>query len=274
MNRLLYIKNIKLDELSFQRISDALLRRLSNLTHILSWILPKSKSKNNKRLLMKYKDRHKGERCFIIANGPSLARTDLSLLKGEYVIGMNRGYLLKEQRGVSLTYLVVMDILCAINPFITELIADDTIQFSNWNARKLYNGKHKTIFLIQRHKVQFSKNLINGIWGGHSVTFACIQLAYFMGFDTVILIGKDHNYKKKGIPGEELLIFGDESNHGIDNYYSKNMIWKLPDYKGEELAYQLALEAYDKDGRRIYDATNGGELTVFEKIEYLTLFKE
>ena len=38
----------------------------------------------------KYKDCHKGQRVFLIANGPSLADTNLNLLKDEVTIAMNR----------------------------------------------------------------------------------------------------------------------------------------------------------------------------------------
>ncbi len=36
---------------------------------------------------------HHGQRCFIIGNGPSLQRTDLTKLKDEFTFGMNRIYL-------------------------------------------------------------------------------------------------------------------------------------------------------------------------------------
>ena len=42
------------------------------------------------KVFEKYKNKHKGERVFLIANGPSLAETDLSLLENENTIAMNR----------------------------------------------------------------------------------------------------------------------------------------------------------------------------------------
>lgn len=45
------------------------------------------------------KDSHRGERCFIVGNGPSLKNTDLSLLKNEFAIGMNRVFLASEELG-------------------------------------------------------------------------------------------------------------------------------------------------------------------------------
>ena len=37
-----------------------------------------------------FKDIHKGQRCFIVGNGPSLNDEDLSLLENEYVFTVNK----------------------------------------------------------------------------------------------------------------------------------------------------------------------------------------
>lgn len=39
------------------------------------------------------RDRHRGERCVIVANGPSLNRMALGFLRRESVIGMNKIFL-------------------------------------------------------------------------------------------------------------------------------------------------------------------------------------
>ena len=69
--------------------------------------------------LRKYKDIHRGERCFIIGNGPSLKQLDLSLLKNEYTFGMNRIYMAFEEMGFSTSYYVCM------NDLVVEQCADD-----------------------------------------------------------------------------------------------------------------------------------------------------
>src|SRR5262245_13879795 len=43
--------------------------------------------------LTSYRNLHKGERCFLIGNGPSLAKLDLQKLGGELAFTVNRGYL-------------------------------------------------------------------------------------------------------------------------------------------------------------------------------------
>jgi len=44
-----------------------------------------------------YKDIHKGKRVFLVANGPSLAETNLNLLENEISFAMNRIPLIYEK---------------------------------------------------------------------------------------------------------------------------------------------------------------------------------
>ena len=71
-----------------------------------------------------FKDIHKGKRVFIIGNGPSLKRTDLSKLKNEFTFGMNRIYLLFPELGFATTYFV------SINDLVIEQCADEIAALS------------------------------------------------------------------------------------------------------------------------------------------------
>ena len=63
-----------------------------------------------------------------------------------------------------------------------------------------------------------------------------------------------------------------ESNHFIKGYYKPGMVWDAPDYETEEFVYRLSKEAFEKNGRKIFDATISGKLQVFEKVNYNDLF--
>jgi hypothetical protein len=52
----------------------------------------------------------------------------------------------------------------------------------------------------------------------------------------------------------------------------KGFKWQLPDLEGSESVYRLAKEAYEKAGRDVLDATVGGKLTIFSKLDYIGLF--
>jgi len=272
MGRLNYIKDIHWNELSFDRLYQALERRIIEIPNRIRWQLPTLLKRRNKENLKSFRNIHLGERCFILANGPSLKLMDLSHLKDEYTIGMNRIYLNQKKMGFLPTYIVVSDVKIQIRQFYSELEKVTTTKFFNWNGRKYFNTENDIIYFRQTFQPEFSDDFAAGVWGGHSVTNVCIQLAYFMGFKQVVLIGKDHSYIEQGVPGQMVKSTGKEKNHFIDGYYKAGMKWKIPDYKGEELAYLMAKEFFEKSGREIIDATVGGKLDIFRKVSFKGLF--
>jgi len=85
-------------------------------------------------------------------------------------------------------------------------------------------------------------------------------------------VGVDHNFQTKGPANTTVTSSGDDPNHFSPNYFGKGFRWQLPDLEGSERAYHLARQTYEASGRRIVDATVGGKLTVFPKVEYTSLF--
>jgi hypothetical protein len=100
-----------------------------------------------------------------------------------------------------------------------------------------------------------------------------MQIAYYMGFQEVILIGVDHSFSTTGKPHATVTSQGDDPNHFAANYFGKGFRWQLPDLETSELAYRLAKEQFERAGREIVDATIGGKLQVFRKVDYLELFQ-
>ncbi len=270
MSRLEYLRDIEWGELTGDRIAAAVWRRLRDVPHRIAWHLSPLAKRNRDRL-SEYRDCHKGQRGWVIANGPSLAETDLDKLQSEITIGMNRIYRAQEKWGFMPDYITVMDLESQLYQTADDLAQLEVPKFINWNARTLLKGDPHTTFLKGTFRPRFSTDLRKGIWGGHSVTFACLQVAYHMGFEEIVLIGKDHSYREEGVPGEVMVSSGDEQNHFIKGYYSKGAVWRIPDYKGEELAYELAREGFEADGRRVLDATVNGKLNVFPKVPYESL---
>ena len=260
---------------SIKRIMGAIIRRILIIPHIITWNLPLKFTKENKQRIRKFKDIHKGRRCFIIANGPSLKKTDLSLLKNEYTVGMNRIYLLEKKMGFQPTYLVVSDIEVQLNQFTEEYNSLTIQKFFPWETRSKFNHSKNIYFYKLKSSKKFSTDFVRFVQAGKSVTVACIQLAYYMGFSEVILVGKDHfyNHKQKGVPGTKIKSDGKETNHFISGYYKEGMKWVIPHYKEEEYAYLKAKKAFERSGRIILDATIDGKLNVFKKVYYYDLFK-
>ena len=110
------------------------------------------------------------------------------------------------------------------------------------------------------------------VWEGATVTYVALQLAYFMGFDPVILIGVDHSFKSKGKANSTVVSQGDDPDHFHAGYFGKGFRWQLPDLDTSEVGYAMARQAYEADGRQVLDATVGGQLQVFDKVDYNSLF--
>jgi hypothetical protein len=110
------------------------------------------------------------------------------------------------------------------------------------------------------------------VWEGGTVTYTALQVAYYLGFEQVILVGVDHNYVTSGKPNATVVSEGDDPNHFHPGYFGKGFRWQLPDLVQWEEAYRLARRTYEADGRQVIDATVGGKLRIFPRVDYDTLF--
>ncbi len=222
------------------------------------------------------KDIHKGKRAFIIGNGPSLKQTDLHKLKDEITFGMNRIYLAFPDLGFATTYLCVTNDL-VIEQFVEDFLVLQIPQFIAWRSHRHYNPqlpltRLPTFVYTSYTGPRFTTDVRRRVWEGATVTNLALQLAYYMGIEQAILIGVDHNFTSKGDANKTVVSEGDDPNHFMPNYFGKGIKWQLPDLDTSEIGYVLAREAYAKAGRQVVDATIGGKLTVFPKVDYNSLF--
>lgn len=224
------------------------------------------------RQLAKYHNLHRGRRCFIIGNGPSLKQTDLSRLKDEFTFGMNRIYLMFSELGFPTTYFLT------VNSLVIEQCAEDIRalpipKFLSWRSHHLIQPVDDMMFLHTTYTgPKFAEDVRRRVWEGATVTYVALQLAYYMGFDQTILIGVDHNYTTQGKPNTTVTSTGDDPNHFHAGYFGKGFRWQLPDLDTSERSYTMARQAYERVGRQVLDATVGGKLTIFPKVDYESLF--
>jgi len=236
----------------------------------LRWLISARRLTTQHRLA-RFKDKHKGERCFIIGNGPSLKGMDLQHLRGETTFGLNRIYLLFPEMGFQTNYLV------SVNQLVLEQCADEIEKlnmpkFLSWRGMSQGMKDDNTIFLKSDFGVGFSKEPARIIYESATVTNVALQLAFFMGFSKVILIGVDHSFSTKGQPNKVIVTEDFDPNHFDPNYFPKGFKWHLPDLDTSELGYVLARKVNESDGREVVDATVEGKLEIFRKVNYSDLF--
>jgi hypothetical protein len=224
--------------------------------------------------LTNFYNKNAGDRCFIIGNGPSLKQTDMTKLENEITFGMNRFYMAYETMGFPTTYYVT------VNDLVIEQCAQDIQQlkiprFVSWRGgQKWLQPQDDLYFLYSTYTgPKFAKDIRNRIWESATVTYVTLQIAFYMGFKEVYLIGVDHNFETKGKPNTTIVSEGDDPNHFHPGYFGKGFRWQLPDLEKNEIGYQMAKETFEQAGRKVYDATVNGKLKIFEKRIYEDLFK-
>lgn len=223
--------------------------------------------------LAELRNRHRGQRCFILGNGPSLKETDLRRLRDEVTFGQNRIYLHFQDMGYATTYFVAVNTL-VIEQCAEEIQRLEMPKFLTWRGRKWLQRDADVLFMDTDYTdpPSFSTRVTGRVFEGSTVTYVSLQLAYHMGFEKAILVGVDHSFISEGQPNVTVVSTGNDPDHFSSAYFGEGFRWQLPDLEASERAYRMARRAFELDGRRILDATIGGQLEVFTKVAYEDLF--
>lgn len=217
--------------------------------------------------LLHLKNAYKGKPILVVGNGPSLNRTPLDAFTDAPSIGMNKIDLIFEKTKwrpsliVCQNSIVARQHACAYAASsIPIYIAFKARYFLPKKTRKKFHWFH--LFASGAFSIDASR----GVGAGHTVTYAALQFAYYMGASPVVLIGVDHSFRFTGTPLHYQRSVSFDENHFDPNYFKEGQLWGLPDLEGSESDYRRARLAFERDDRRILDATVDGKLRVFEKI--------
>lgn len=222
--------------------------------------------------LRRFKNIHEGKRCFIIGNGPSLQIDDLNKIykNGDISFGMNRIFLLYDKTDWRPAYFVVDD----FNAYRDNVSYYQTMDNENMFIREFYSlagypdlrnaqRYHSTFEDLREKKPEFSNDISRNIYWGSMVTYSALQIAAYMGFREIYLLGMDFDYEDRKV--NRNIHFSDE--------YEKTVRYEV-NYKREQtLAYQSAEQFSYRNGFRIYNATRGGKLEIFERVDFDSLFE-
>jgi len=236
---------------------------------------------DNQRRLVRLRDRHQGERCFIIGNGPSLRIGDLDLLKNEITFASNRIYLAFGQTDWRPSYYNVIDVMVADqyassikNLQLKKIFSSDirfTMPFVD-DVIWVYSLKKPN--LDQENLVPlFSSDLRRGVYGGFTVVYFQLQIAFFMGFREIYLIGVDFKYEVPTPSGEisrygPILVQQDQQNHFHPNYRAVGEKWTLPRLDIQYEAFRSANKAFELHNGKIFNASRSTELDVFPRVDF------
>lgn len=215
---------------------------------------------------------HEGERCFIVCTGPSLTVKDVDALKGEYTFGLNSITKMFPKTDWRPTYYVIEDLAIYISLenelqasnlkhcFTSDLLIKKLNPKVDFIAYPFDRRNHPLVVYHPSTKpdLAFSGNAYSIVNGAYSVTFSAMQLAVYMGFKEIYLIGCDCDYSgtKKHFENFTFTNVGPTIKNEYDDVAQKMI-----------LSFEVAREYCDAHGIRIFNATRGGKLEVFERVD-------
>lgn len=227
--------------------------------------------------LLQFRNKYQGKkrRLFIVATGPSLRIDDLDRLydRRELTMSVNMVYRCFGMTKWRPDYYIFEDVnglkeyeeevrnLDLPNIFLPDL------GISRWSSSLLKKNMHIYHLIIDRTNgwPRFSMEISDYISGGRTVVYSCIQVAAYMGIEEIYLIGADCNYQGYAQSGR---------NHFVPNYCRQGDMQPRMQFPTTEalVSYQAARHFAEERGIKIYNATRGGKLEVFERVHLDSLF--
>jgi hypothetical protein len=247
----------------------------------------------------------RGKRAFIIGNGPSLRRMDLSKLAGEVTGASNGFYLMFPELKWRPTFYACVDTqvlpdqaveLAAARAqapgtdfFFPHEIVDDETWNLRWSVPTLILPDEHTCYFPQVPAFwttdpfdAFPRDPSDGLYAAQTVTVTLLQLAVLYECNPIYLIGCDHAYQvpatARATPalegGPEVLesTADDDGNHFSPKYFGRGRRWHQPNLAGMERHYEAAKQAAKGLGVEIFNAGVDSKLEVFPRVEYGGLF--
>lgn len=238
-----------------------------------------------------YKNVHVGERVFILCTGPSIAEMDLTRLKDERTIAVSGFYLHKDCQIISPDYFCMPAFEDIFDGIAFKLLKEiqkatqGTKYFFNIHEKdrieKIKGFKGKSVNYVTYSEIANYENtdidLTNTIMGPQSVAILALEIALYMGFQTIYLLGVEHDTLQTN-----------RYTHFYD--YDASIASKASDEEdrqgnlhstfGEQLKcvsklweqYEILKKIAERKGVNIYNATRGGVLDVFERVNFDTLW--
>ena len=238
-----------------------------------------------------FRNRHVGQRCFIIGNGPSIGNQDLSFLAGEITLVMNAFWKHDVVEEWQPSYYFLSDGLFfdrsgPSREFFEGLRnrVPRTVYFVPLSQRIVVSEDgllplDSTLFFSTQQQflgdaLENNFDLSQPVPDVYTVAQLAIMAAIYLGCSPIYLLGLDHDWL--GHHGEKdyyffkgLALKDHPGNVGRLGPYDQEMESMLACWKGYRKLQAIA----EKHGIQILNATEGGFLDVFERVSYQSIFE-
>lgn len=221
------------------------------------------------------RNKYQGKPCWVIGNGPSLSMGDLERLQGQISIASNRIHLAFSETKWRPTFVTCIDDL-VVDKHKSELLEKyDRIHVPSYMFRKF--GKHEKIVYWRclgnasreiSSEALFSNDATNGLYGGHTVTFENLQLAAHLGCNPIYILGCDHYYQAEKNVKADQPVPSLAQNHFHPAYRQEGELVNPAPIEEMNKAYGEARKWGDQNGVQILNATRGGHLDIFLRVDF------
>lgn len=233
------------------------------------------------RKLKLLKGTHKDKRCFIIGNGPSLKAEDLTRLSEsrEITFAFNRIFHIFKDTTWRPTYYISQD-----EKMLAGSIADVNaieakhkfipIEMSYYYG--IYLDGITPFHISSKNEVStpgFSEDIVKGVENSMTVVYTAIQFAVYMGIKEIYLIGVDHHFHTSINAQGEIVVDPTAKDYFSDAYNEDKKDLYIPNTDLSTQTFIAAKKYADAHGIKIFNATRGGKLEVFERKNIDSLFK-
>ena len=236
-----------------------------------------SKTKYSKRL-KQFKNNHEGETCFIIGNGPSLKAEDLERLHQNNIptYAFNRIYLIFNNTSWRPTYYISQDEKILKNCQSEVNAMNLEYKFIPLYHKYFYDIKIANAFYFNMKTTEdgepfFSNDISKAVGGSGTVTCTALQFAAYMGFKKIYLIGVDHNFSTYKNDKGEIITDSTVKDYFTEEYNKDKAELYIPNVDASTRSYIIMKNYCDKHNIEVYNATRGGKLEVFPRVDFDSL---
>lgn len=228
--------------------------------------------------IRRYRGRYEGQRCFFIGNGPSLKAEDLTRLygAGEVTFAFNRIFNIFADTPWRPTFYISQDekMLGGCVPDVNMIPAEAKfipIQMKWWHGISVEKALYFNIVHqpgVTGDSYLFSDDISKGIYNSATGMYTAAQIAAYMGFSEIYLIGVDHHFRISRNNNGEVVVDDSVKDYFSDKYNEDKDKLYVPNTENSTLTYEAMKIHLEKRGINIYNATRGGRLEVFPRVEF------
>lgn len=229
-----------------------------------------------------YHNRYTGKRCFLIGNGPSLRKEDLTKLheNGEITFAFNRIYNIFDDTPWRPTFYISQDekMLSGCVEVVNQLplpIKFIPIQLHWYHGINIDNALFFNMSNQQTEVADlynFSDNVAHVVYNSNTGMYTAAQFASYMGFLEIYLIGVDHHFQISQNNKGEIVVDNTAKDYFSDKYNPDKSQLYIPNVEKSTITYIAMKQQCDYRGIKVFNATRGGKLEVFPRVDFDKLF--